>query len=816
MLLLDCFARLGVFFVYTGALWNMSSFMTACLTDNVEDMKKFGKSPVSLQFTTKEGITPLHAVVIGWKPVVGGPYNGHRAALKELITMMEAFFKINSQITKWSQQMFIFRRMLDKKAGPDQVSAISLAILAGHFPLVFLLQDKGATTDQPEIKLFMRASITTLDEHYGVLEVIDPNFRGKRGRIVPGMKIAIEPHHGQEFTVIKAIYSSSANQKFLIHIKNSTVEPIQVENAEMVGTVSPANRLELIPLAFEHAMIKKENCDFLWGRVSPTILYNVMRALPRDKNIAETGSRVIMKMIQAAIEEGKTSNDDVFTASNVEQYIRTLANSAYLHPYNYITFQYAFEAIMALFQYEHTKEVALKTAREKGVINVTFDAMRLPYKGVELSKNTAVIVHTLLETCSTTSHDQIDNMEHKALQDGAINLLFDYLLWNMKNDTANVPLIMSILRLTNTVVMFNLTDYAYNKSEKSMHTLFSMLTYRTELVFFIISVMSNIVKMSKDMFKKVLSENRLGEIELLVRILGTSTDQEVCKMIMVLLSTIITPKIAKKAIVSGLFPALERSMITYNLYEDVKILVLNLAKLCRESREIVISSGITEVLTANGIEMILPPVDERPVAVADADAQVAEKTPYIFVAGGAPPPLRLVEPTSSGDFAQDELEKSRKKASTFQRFYLTEELSELPGMLEDLEKTVIPELLTKMSRIELELEHHMPKKARKSTMNALKLFMKQLKEAQDTVLFYESEMKRIPNLLASMEKENNFEAETPMTPSILDLGYENYEKVIAPTSVRPTRSLYWPEEVVTGVLAFKSEPKVKAATDYEW
>jgi len=804
MLLIECLMRLGVFFVYTGALWNMSSFMTACLTDNVENMKKFGKSPVSLQFTTKDGITPLHAVVIGWKPVVGGPYNGHRAAFKELITMMEAFCKINSQSTMRSQ-MSTLRRMLDKKAGPDQVSAISLAILAGHFSLVFLLQEKGAMTDQPEMKLFMRASITTLDEHYGVLEVIDPNFRGNRGRVVPGMKIAIkESNHGQEFTVIKTIDSSSANQKFLVHIKNSTGEPIQVENVEMVGTVSPANRLELIPLAFEHAMMKKENCDFLWGRVSPTILYTVMRALPRDKNVAETGSRVIMKMIQAAIEESKTSNDEVFTASNVEQYIRTLANAVHLHPYNSLTAQYAFEAIVALSQYEHSKEVALKTARAKGVINVAFDAMRLHYKGVELSKNTAMIVHTLLETCSTSSHDQIDTIEHEALKTGAINFLFDNLLWNTKNDTANVPLIMSILRLTDTVVLFNLTDYAYNKSEKSMHTLFSMLSYRTELVFFIISVMSNIVKMSKDMFKKVLSENRLGEIELLVRILGTSTDQEVCKMIMVLLSTIITPKIAKKAIVSGLFPALERSMITYNLYEDVKILVLNLAKLCRESREIVISSGITEVLTANGIEMILPPVDERPVAFADAVAQVVDNTPYIFVAGGAPPPLRLGKPPSSGDFVQDELEKSRKKASTFQQFYLAEELSELPSMLKNLEETVIPELLTKMSRIEHQLKNHMTKKARKSTMNALKLFMKQLKEAQDTVLFYEAEMKRIPNLLASIEKENNFEAETPMTPSILDLGYENYEKVTAPTSVRPTRSLYWPEEVVADVRTFKS------------
>lgn len=832
MLLIECLMRLGVFFVYTGALWNMSSFMTACLTDNVENMKKFGKSLVSLQFTTKEGITPLHAVVIGWKPVVGGPYNGHRAAFKELITMMEAFcMKIDSQISKRSQ-MSTFRMMLNKKAGPDQVSAISLAILAGHFPIVFLLQEKGAMTDQPEMKLFMRASITTLDEHYGVLEVIDPNFRGNRGRVVPGMKIAIkESHHGQEFTVIKAIDSSSANQKFLVHIKNSVVEPFQVENVEMVGTVSPANRLELISLAFEHAMMKKENCDFLWGRVSPTILYTVMRALPRDKNVAETGSRVIMKMIKAAIEEGKTSNDEVFTASNVEQYIRTLSNAVHLHPYNSLTAQYALEAIASLSQYEHTKEVALKTARAKGVINVAFDAMRLHYKGVELSKNTAMIVHTLLETCSTSSHDQIDNMEHDALKNGAINFLFDNLLWNTKNDTANVPLIMSILRLTDTVVLFNLTDYAYNKSEKSMHTLFSMLSYRTELAFFIISVMSNIVKMSKDMFKKVLSENRLGEIELLVRILGTSTDQEVCKMIMVLLSTIITPKIAKKAIASGLFPALERSMITYNLYEDVKILVLNLAKLCHESREIVISSGIIEVLTANGIEMILPPVDERPVANADAFAQVVENTPYIFSAGGeagagasasasgggsAPPPLRLAKPPSSNDLAQDELDQARKNASTFQLFYLAEELSELPWMLKNLKETVITDLETKMSRIEHQLKHHMTKKARKSTMIVLKLFMKQLKEAQDLVLFYEAEMKRIPNLLASMEKENNFEAETPMTPSILDLGYENYEKARAPTSVRPTRSLYWPEEVVADVRTFESEPKVKVANDDEW
>jgi hypothetical protein len=322
--------------------------------------------------------------------------------------------------------------------------------------------------------------------------------------------------------------------------------------------------------------------------------------------------------------------------------------------------------------------------------------------------------------------------------------------------------------------------------------------------------MSNIVKMSKDMFKKVLSENRLGEIELLVRILGTSTDQEVCKMIMVLLSTIITPKIAKKAIATGLFPALERTMITYNLYEDVKILVLNLAKLCHESREIVISSGIIEVLTANGIEMILPPVDERPVALADAAAQVVENTPYIFSAsasasgGGAPAPLRLAKPPSSGDLAQDELDQARKSASTFQLFYLTEELSELPWMLKNLKETVIPDLETKMSRIEHQLKHHMTKKARKSTMIVLKLFMKQLKEAQDLVLFYEAEMKRIPNLLASMEKENNFEAETPMTPSILDLGYENYEKARAPTSVRPTRSLYWPEEVVANVRTFES------------
>jgi hypothetical protein len=335
-------------------------------------------------------------------------------------------------------------------------------------------------------------------------------------------------------------------------------------------------------------------------------------------------------------------------------------------------------------------------------------------------------------------------------------------------------------------------------------------------VFFIISAMSNIVKMSKDTFKKVLSENRLGEIELLVRILSTSTDQEVCKMIMVLLSTIITPKIAKKAIVSGLFPALERSMITNNLYEDVKILVLNLAKLYHESREIVISSGIIEVLTANGIEMILPPVDEKPVAFAfadaDADAQVVENTPYIFSAGGgAPPPLRLAKPPSSND-----LDQARKNASTFQLFYLAEELSELPWMLKNLKETVITDLETKMSRIEHQLKHHMTKKARKSTMIVLKLFMKQLKEAQDLVLFYEAEMKRIPNLLASMEKENNFEAETPMTPSILDLGYENYEKARAPTSVRPTRSLYWPEEVVADVRTFESEPKVKAATGYEW
>jgi len=230
------------------------------------------------------------------------------------------------------------------------------------------------------------------------------------------------------------------------------------------------------------------------------------------------------------------------------------------------------------------------------------------------------------------------------------------------------------------------------------------------------------------------------------------------------------------------------------------------------------------VLTANGIEMILPQVDERPVALADPDAQVAENTPYIFSVGGgasvsgggAPPPLRLAKPSSSNDLAQDELDQARKNASTFQLFYLAEELSELPWMLKNLKETVITDLETKMSRIEHQLKHHMTKKARKSTMIVLKLFMKQLKEAQDLVLFYEAEMKRIPNLLASMEKENNFEAETPMTPSILDLGYENYEKARAPTSVRPTRSLYWPEEVVADVRTFESEPKVKAATGYEW
>jgi hypothetical protein len=72
-------------------------------------------------------------------------------------------------------------------------------------------------------------------------------------------------------------------------------------------------------------------------------------------------------------------------------------------------------------------------------------------------------------------------------------------------------------------------------------------------------------------------------------------------------------------------------------------------------------------------------------------------------------------------------------------------------------------------------------------------------------------MKRIPNLLASIEKENNFEAETPMTPSILDLGYENYEKVIALTSARTTHSLRFPEEVVTHV-----RPIENSGEEFAW
>lgn len=593
MLLSYSLLRIRVFVTYAHTLWNVSSFMTACLTNDVEKMKEYGKSATSLQMTSPDGMTVLHAVVVGWKDV-GGNYNGHREAFNLLISMMKAFgAKMDSQKPlTWYAQTPTFKKMLNKKAGPDNVSPVSLAILAGHWPLVFLLQDMGAITSEPEMKVSITASISSLpseNQHYGILDVT--YFRKQMGRIVPGMKFK---YMDTTITVLKA----SDDTSFLVRLN----DPIQVLNAEMTGEISPADRMEHMPLAYEYAMKTGEKCDFPWGSVSCVTLYTVMRALPRDENVQQTASRVLMKMIKSSIAEGKTSEDVVFAKENIEQYIRTLANAVHLHSRNSLITQHAFEAMQALFQYETTSMVALKTAREKGVINVAFGALRFHHNDVDISRGATTLVQMMIDMCARSKDPP---MKQLVIQSGGINHLFYNLHWNWKNSYMMIPLLKLLVLLTDTVVMTKVTADPFEKNEVSIHGLLSALCYyqkNAEITSQVIKILKNIVAMPADLLKKVLSQNRLWEVELIVRILSTSSDQEVCATMILMLSSATTQKIAKKTIAVGLFRALERVITDFRLLEDVKMLVLNLAKSCSK---IVVLSEIIEVLAEAGIEMIM-------------------------------------------------------------------------------------------------------------------------------------------------------------------------------------------------------------------
>ena len=591
MLLSYFLLRVGVFLTYAHTLWNVSSFMTACLTNDVEKMKEYGKSATSLQMTSPDGMTVLHAVVVGWKDV-GGNYGGHREAFNLLISMMKAFgAKMDSQkpLTRYAQ-IPTFKKMLNKKAGPDQVSPVTLAILAGHWPLVYLLQEMGAITSETEMTVSITASISSLpseDQHYRILDVTE--FRKQMGRIVSGMKFK---YMGATITVIKARNDTS----FLVQMDKS----IEVRDAEMTGKVSPADRMEHVPLAYEYAMKTGEKCDFPWGSVSCVTLYTVMRALPRDENVQQTASRVLVKMIKSSIAEGKTSEDVVFAKENIEQYIRTLANAVHLHSRNSLITQHAFEAMQALFQYETTSMVALKTALEKGVINVAFDALRFHHNDLDISRSATTLVQILLDECSK---NQLKMQE--AIKNGGINHLFYNLHWNWKISYVMIPLLKSLVLLTDTVVMTKMTADHIEMNEVSIHGLLSALCYyqkNSEITTQVIKILKNIVAMPADLLKKVLSENRLWVVELIVRILSTSSDQEVCATMIFMLSSATTQKIAKKTITVGLFRALERVITEFRLLEDVKMLVLNLAKSCSK---IVVLSEIIEVLEEAGIEMIM-------------------------------------------------------------------------------------------------------------------------------------------------------------------------------------------------------------------
>ena len=561
---MECFHSLGV----RGGEGGISDYMRDVLAN--KDMSTFEDDRLAIA-ATPDGFTPLHAAAASrygkefgpWPNMVASPYNGHRKPLDDVLAKLR---RLNVS------QRGMLSRELNRKAGADKVTPASLAVMAGHFPLAYKLADAGANASQLEMTVSFTGSIDGM--------VLKVESALTSGRIVPGMKVDC-------VTVLKQL----GEDTFAVHWGRK--EPIKLDAKEMTGTVSPADRLELVLLAYKRAEKnvvsagESEPCDLLsFGAPNPVTVFTAMRTFPGALGVQRTGAWVVEGLVERALARGETKAHKAgtmlangmravgaFQDKNIEQFVRTLANSIHYHSRDEEVSRYGLSAMVKLFTAADSavRDEAMQAAREKGIINVALDSLRLLNNNdVEISRSAVTIVMLLLDTCpACPTGNPVAPMEITSLMSGSINHLSFTLRWNWKNVEVMEPTLNVLALLTNPVVLNTVKGHrVWLNPAEFINDMCSMLYYHLEngsLMNLVLMVMHNVLKEFSDVVDSELLTRLMEVLAYYCKMAEKSacSEEVVTNAVRVLSLATRNTSLVPMSIIEGLIPAMMDSLVQF-------------------------------------------------------------------------------------------------------------------------------------------------------------------------------------------------------------------------------------------------------------